>query len=61
MDDLVLVLCLLWLSPLYIVLVNSFKDRSELYENLLALPSSFSFQYYANAMSRMNFLNALFN
>jgi raffinose/stachyose/melibiose transport system permease protein len=60
-NDVVIVLCLVWLSPLYIVLVNSFKDRSELYENLLALPRSFSFQYYANAMSRMNFGSALFN
>lgn len=58
---LVVALCLLWLSPIYIVLVNSFKNRSELYENLLALPGSLSFQYYANALSRMNFVNALLN
>jgi raffinose/stachyose/melibiose transport system permease protein len=54
-------LALLYLSPVYIVLVNSFKSRSELYENLLALPHSVSFQYYANAMNRMNFVRALGN
>jgi raffinose/stachyose/melibiose transport system permease protein len=58
---LVLVLCLVYLSPAYIILVNSFKNRAELYENILAPPSSISFQYYAAAMERMNFPNALLN
>jgi raffinose/stachyose/melibiose transport system permease protein len=58
---LVILLCLIYLSPIYIVLVNSFKNRAELYEDVLALPQTFSFQYYANAMSRMNFLSALGN
>jgi raffinose/stachyose/melibiose transport system permease protein len=43
------------------VLVNSFKNRAELYENILAFPKTFSFQYYDNAMNRMNFLSALIN
>jgi raffinose/stachyose/melibiose transport system permease protein len=53
--------CLIYLFPAYIVLVNSFKNRAELYENILALPGTFSFQYYANAMKRMDFLAALIN
>ncbi|MDR3338097.1 MAG: carbohydrate ABC transporter permease [Treponema sp.] len=53
--------CLIYLFPAYIVLVNSFKNRAELYENILALPGEFSFQYYSNAMSRMNFLSVLGN
>jgi raffinose/stachyose/melibiose transport system permease protein len=57
----IILLCLLYLSPIYIVLVNSFKNRAELYEDVLALPATFSFQYYINAMSRMNFLSALGN
>ena len=60
-NALVILLALLYLSPVYIVLVNSFKNRSELYENLLALPGSLSFQYYANALSRMQFLRSLGN
>jgi raffinose/stachyose/melibiose transport system permease protein len=60
-NTLVIVLCLLYLFPIYIVVVNSFKNRAELYEDILALPSSLSFQYYTNAMERMNFLNALAN
>jgi raffinose/stachyose/melibiose transport system permease protein len=53
--------CVIYLFPVYIVFVNSFKNARELYENILAPPASFSFQYYATAMERMNFLSALFN
>ncbi|URN92551.1 MAG: carbohydrate ABC transporter permease [Candidatus Pristimantibacillus lignocellulolyticus] len=58
---LIVILALLFLSPIYIMLVNSFKTRSELYENALALPSSFSFEYYQKAMEKMNFLHVFFN
>ncbi|MDR0718688.1 MAG: carbohydrate ABC transporter permease [Treponema sp.] len=53
--------CLVYLFPGYIVLVNSFKNRAELYENILSLPKTLSFQYYKTAMGRMDFLNALGN
>lgn len=53
--------CLLYLFPVFIVLVNSFKNRAELYENILALPGKIDFQYYAEAMRKMNFLKALGN
>lgn len=43
------------------MLVNSFKNRQELYENVLALPKDFSFQYYIAAIEKMNFLNAFGN
>ncbi|WP_391115810.1 carbohydrate ABC transporter permease [Psychrobacillus sp. L3] len=58
---LLLVVALFFLSPIYIIIVNSFKDRQDLYENALALPKSFSFQYYLEAMQKMNFLHALGN
>jgi raffinose/stachyose/melibiose transport system permease protein len=53
---LIAVLAVAFLSPIYIMLVNSFKTRAELYESALALPSSFSFEYYASAVDKMNFL-----
>ncbi|WP_440897624.1 carbohydrate ABC transporter permease [Amphibacillus sp. Q70] len=52
---------LVFLSPIYIMLVNSFKNRQELYDNVLAFPQEFSFQYYIEAMNRMNFFNAFKN
>lgn len=58
---LLLIAALFFLSPIYIIIVNSFKDRQELYENVLALPKEFSFQYYVEAMEKMNFLSALAN
>lgn len=60
-EILLLVTALIFLSPIYIIIVNSFKNREELYSNILAFPREFSFQYYAGAMERMNFLNALGN
>lgn len=58
---LLIALALFFLSPIYIIIVNSFKDRQQLYENTLSLPESFSFQYYAEAMEKMNFLTAFGN
>ncbi len=60
-NTIVIMLCLLYLFPIYIIVVNSFKNRAELYNNILALPSSFNFQYYEQAMQKMEFLNALKN
>lgn len=56
-----IILCIFYLFPVYIVFVNSFKNRSELYENALALPTKFSFQYYIKAIEKMNFLKAFGN
>lgn len=60
-NAIVLILCTCYLFPIYIVIVNSFKNRSELYENILALPKKLTFEYYAKALEKMSFLNALKN
>lgn len=60
-EILLLLLALVFLSPVYIMLVNSFKNREELYSNALALPAKFSFQYYSTALEKMNFLLAFKN
>ncbi|KIO64450.1 hypothetical protein B4065_1224 [Caldibacillus thermoamylovorans] len=60
-EILLLIVAIFYLSPIYIMLVNSFKNRQELYENVLALPKDFSFQYYIAAIEKMNFLNAFGN
>lgn len=53
--------CLLYLFPIYIVLVNSFKNRAELYENIVALPKKLSLEFYQEAMHKMNFLKSITN
>ncbi|ALC91690.1 sugar ABC transporter permease [Bacillus sp. FJAT-18017] len=60
-EVLLLLVALFFLSPIYIIFVNSFKNRQELYENVLAWPKDFGFQYYLDAMEKMNFLSSLGN
>jgi raffinose/stachyose/melibiose transport system permease protein len=60
-ETLLLILSLFFLSPLYIVFVNSFKNRAEINLNILGLPSSLDFQYYQRAAERMRFPEAFKN
>lgn len=60
-EILLLLMALVFLSPIYIIIVNSFKNRRELYENTLALPSEFTLEFYEGAMAKMNFFNAFLN
>jgi len=50
-----IVFCLLYLFPIYLILTNSFKSRAEMYENMVALPESLSLKYYSSALGKMNF------
>lgn len=61
LNAVVVVLCCLYLFPIYLIFTNSFKSRSEMYENMMALPSSFSFKYYASALEKINFIVSLRN
>lgn len=58
---LLMAFCVLWLYPVYIIIVNSFKSRAEMYANSLALPSELSLQYYTAAFAKMNFFIAFKN
>lgn len=61
LNGIILLLCGFYLFPIYIVVVNSFKNRAELYEDMLALPSRFTAEYYLKAMEKMDFLRAFGN
>jgi raffinose/stachyose/melibiose transport system permease protein len=56
-----IIICACYLFPIYIVLTNAFKDRQELYENMLALPKQLTFEFFGKAMEKMNFLKAFGN
>ncbi len=60
-NTVVVVLCCLYLFPIYLIFTNSFKSRAEMYENMVALPKRFSLQYYASALGKMNFSVSLRN
>lgn len=53
--------CLLYLFPIYLILTNSFKSRSEMYESMVALPSKITAKYYESALSKMNFFVSIKN
>ncbi len=53
--------CVLYLFPIYLILTNSFKSRSQMYENMVSLPKSLSLQYYMSALEKMNFFTSLKN
>lgn len=60
-EILLFLMALVFLSPIYIIFVNSFKTRQELYENTLAFPKEFGLQFYSEAMEQMDFFNAFMN
>lgn len=47
------------LAPLWLLLVNSFKDQSEIISSPLGLPSGLSFSYLTNAAKEIHFFKAL--
>ena len=61
LNTLLLVFCTLHLFPIYIIVVNSFKSPAEIFESMLALPTSISFGNYMEAWERMDFANAFLN
>ena len=56
-----MIFCLLYLFPIYLIFTNSFKSRSEMYESMIALPSEFTSKYYASALDKMNFYTSILN
>lgn len=52
-------LALVFLSPFYIIVVNSFKTKKELFESTLALPTNAVFDNYKDAFERLDFIKSL--
>lgn len=49
------------LFPIYIMVVNSFKGRAQIFTDTIGLPKSLDFTYYINAARKMNFFRSLGN
>ena len=56
-----IVIVLLFLLPLYVALVTSFKTPMEIADSVLALPRQFSFSNYINGMEESQFARSLIN
>ena len=56
-----IILALIWLSPFYIMIVNSFKTKREMFTDVLSLPEALNFDNYVEAFEQLDFLKTLFN
>lgn len=56
-----IILGLLWLSPFYIMVVNAFKSKKEIFTDVLGLPEALSKQNFVDAFIDLNFVQSLFN
>ncbi|WP_108671663.1 carbohydrate ABC transporter permease [Peribacillus acanthi] len=54
-------LALLWLAPFYLMIVNSFKTKREIFADTLKLPETFSLDNYIEAFESLNFVQTFFN
>ena len=56
-----ILLGLLYLSPFYIIVINSFKKKRDLFESTLAFPKQFMIDNYKTAFERLEFIKTLRN
>lgn len=54
-----ILIAIMVISPLLLLVFNSFKSNNEILNNPVALPSSFTLQYIVNAMQQINFWQSL--
>ncbi len=52
---------MLFLSPFYIIIINSFKTKKELFGGVLSFPEMFNFNNYKEAFNRLDYLNTITN
>lgn len=54
-------LLILYMTPFYLMFINSFKTRREIFADTTGLPSVWNFKNYADAMNRMGIASAFTN
>jgi len=55
------IIAIFTLFPIYIMVINSFKGRAQIFTDTMGLPKPLDFSYYITAIERMNFSKALLN
>lgn len=55
------ILALIWLTPFYLMIVNAFKSKFEIFSNVLSLPDEWKFDNFSQAFVDLDFLVALRN
>ena len=56
-----LLLALLWLSPFYLMIVNAFKTKREIFTDVLGLPNEYTMDNFVKAFIDLDFMSSLMN
>ncbi|TAA69150.1 carbohydrate ABC transporter permease [Planococcus salinarum] len=56
-----ILLGILWLLPFYLMFVNSFKTKKEIFTDVTSPPELWSFDNYITAFEELDFMQTLFN
>ncbi|WP_226667947.1 carbohydrate ABC transporter permease [Metabacillus litoralis] len=56
-----ILLGLLWLSPFYLMIVNSLKTKREIFSDVIRLPEEFTFDNYIQAFEELDFIQTFIN
>ncbi|GEL67935.1 carbohydrate ABC transporter permease [Marinilactibacillus psychrotolerans] len=61
LEALGILLGMIWISPFYLMIVNSFKDPRGIFSNVLTPPSELNFENYQQAFEDLEFVRSFFN
>jgi raffinose/stachyose/melibiose transport system permease protein len=56
-----LVLAILWLSPFYLMIINAFKTKREIFTDVLGMPEEFTSENFVEAFDHLDFISSLIN
>jgi raffinose/stachyose/melibiose transport system permease protein len=56
-----ILISLLWFYPFFLIFINSFKSKAEIFQNTLTLPEEISFVNYGEALEKLDFLRSAAN
>lgn len=56
-----IIFALIWLLPFYLIVVNSFKSKTEIFSNTLGLPKDFTLENYPEAFKELDFGRSFIN
>lgn len=54
-------IALIYIFPIYVLVINSFKDLKSIYTDITGLPSSFSLANYMDAFGRLDYIRSFLN
>lgn len=60
-NTILIIIALVEAYPIFLIVINSFKNTKQFISNPLGIPTTISFDNMLNAMGRMNYFNALKN